>query len=65
MKYNINFENYFKKFNILSIVIFFVSIILIVFKGLNYGIDFKGGTLLEISINNDKIKIGEIRDSLN
>ena len=65
MKYNINFENYFKKFNILSIVIFFVSIILIVFKGLNYGIDFKGGTLLEISLNNDKIKIGEIRDSLN
>ena len=65
MKYNVNFENYFKKFNILSIVIFFVSIILIIFKGLNYGIDFKGGTLLEISLNNDKIKIGEIRDSLN
>ena len=65
MKHNINFESYFKKFNIFSIAVFFFSIILIIFKGLNYGIDFKGGTLLEISLNNDKIKIGDIRDSLN
>ena len=65
MKHNINFESYFKKFNIFSIAVFFLSIILIFFKGLNYGIDFKGGTLLEINLNNDKIKIGDIRDSLN
>ena len=65
MKHNINFESYFKKFNIFSIAVFFFSIILIIFKGLNYGIDFKGGTLLEISLNNDKIKIGDIRNSLN
>ena len=65
MKHNINFESYFKKFNIFSIAVFFLSIILIIFKGLNYGIDFKGGTLLEINLNNDKIKIGDIRNSLN
>ena len=65
MKHNINFESYFKKFNIFSIAVFFLSIILIFFKGLNYGIDFKGGTLLEINLNNDKIKIGDIRNSLN
>ena len=65
MKHNINFESYFKKFNIFSIAVFFLSIILITFKGLNYGVDFKGGTLLEINLNNDKIKIGDIRNSLN
>ena len=65
MKHNINFESYFKKFNIFSLAVFFLSIILIIFKGLNYGIDFKGGTLLEINLNNDKIKIGDIRNSLN
>ena len=65
MKYNLNFENYFKKFNIFSIFVFILSIILISFKGLNYGIDFKGGTLLEIKLDNNNIQIGDIRDSLN
>ena len=29
-----------------------LSIIFIIFKGLNYGIDFKGGTLIELRSNN-------------
>ena len=45
MKYNITFKNYFKKFGIFSIVIFLTSLLLIIFKGLNYGIDFKGELL--------------------
>ena len=45
---NINFVSKFKKANFISIVIFVLSIILITFKGLNYGIDFKGGTLIEL-----------------
>jgi preprotein translocase subunit SecF len=45
---NINFVSKFKKANIISIIIFVLSIILISFKGLNYGIDFKGGTLIEL-----------------
>ncbi len=65
MKHNLNFENYFKRLNIFSIFIFILSIILIFFKGLNYGIDFKGGTLLEIKLNNNNIQIGDIRNSLN
>ncbi len=64
MKYNINFSDYFKKFNIFSLVIFSVSLIFIVFKGLNYGIDFKGGTLIEIRLDNKTIKVSDIRDSL-
>ena len=47
----------------LSIILFILSVIFIAFKGLNYGIDFKGGTLIELrSIN---IDVSSIRNSLN
>ena len=64
MKKNINFSNYFKTANIFSGVIFFISILFIIFKGLNYGIDFKGGTLLEIQVSDKNIKVTEIRSVL-
>ncbi len=60
----LNFSKYFNKFNIFSLVIFSFSIIIIIFKGLNYGIDFKGGTLIELKTSND-IQISDIRFSLN
>ncbi len=63
MKTNINFANFFRKANIFSLLIFSLSIIFIVFKGLNYGIDFKGGTLIELRIVNPNISINEIRSS--
>ena len=44
----INFNNYFKIFNIFSISLILISILLLLFKGLNYGVDFKGGTLIEL-----------------
>ena len=49
---NYNFSSKFKKANIFSIFLFLLSIIFILFKGLNYGIDFKGGTLIELRSNN-------------
>tara|TARA_A100001011_G_scaffold310441_1_gene327072 strand:+ start:3014 stop:3922 length:909 start_codon:yes stop_codon:yes gene_type:complete len=64
MKYNLNFINYFKKFNFLSSILVLISLIFIIFKGLNYGIDFKGGTLIEIRLENKDIKVLDIRDSL-
>ena len=39
----INFNKYTKAFNIFSISLVIFSIILLLFKGLNYGVDFKGG----------------------
>ena len=63
MKTNINFANFFRKANIFSLLIFSLSIIFIVFKGLNYGIDFKGGTLIELRVANPNISINEIRSS--
>ena len=65
MKYNLDFVNYFKKFNIFSLILAIISLIFIIFKGLNYGIDFKGGTLIEVRLENKNIKISDIRDSLN
>ena len=59
---NYNFSSKFKHANIFSLIIFFISIILIVFKGLNYGIDFKGGTLIELRSNNSEASL--IRDVL-
>ena len=59
---NINFSAKFKYANILSLILFSLSIIFIIFKGLNYGIDFKGGTLIELRSNN--IEASSIRDVL-
>ena len=59
---NYNFSSKFKHANIFSVTLFFISIILIVFKGLNYGIDFKGGTLIELRSNNTNASL--IRDVL-
>ena len=61
---NINFVSKFKKANIISIIFFIASLFLIAFKGLNYGIDFKGGTLIELRTENS-INASSIRDSLN
>ena len=65
MNRNINFSAKFKLANILSLFIFTISILFILFKGLNYGIDFKGGTLIELRSNNTNVNISEIRASLN
>ena len=61
----IKFSDYFKISNIISILFFLISILLISFKGLNYGIDFKGGTLFEVQIKDNNTNITIIRDSLN
>jgi preprotein translocase subunit SecF len=64
MHYNYKFSSLFKKANILSLIVFFISLILISFKGLNFGIDFKGGTLIELRIVNKDVKIADIRNTL-
>ena len=63
MTRNINFVSKFRKANIFSLIIFILSIIFIFFKGLNYGIDFKGGTLIELRTDTS-INATVIRDSL-
>ena len=60
----ISFNKYYNFFNIISILLITASILLLVFKGLNFGIDFKGGTLIELRSSDNKINISSLRDSL-
>ena len=59
----IKFTNFYKKLNILSLILIILSVFVLLFKGLNFGVDFKGGTLIEIRTENSKISIAEIRQS--
>ena len=62
-KYNFNFNKYFKIFNLFSISIIVISMLLLIFKGLNYGVDFKGGTLIELRSSDNQITISKLRKS--
>ena len=63
LKSEINFNKHFKIFNIISIVLIILSVFLLLFKGLNYGVDFKGGTLIELRVQDQTIDISSIRQS--
>jgi len=60
---DIKFSNYYKRLNFLSISLVFLSILFLSLKGLNLGVDFKGGTLIEIRTEQSNINISEIRQS--
>ena len=61
----IAFNKHYNKFNILSISLVIISLLLLIFKGLNFGIDFKGGTLIELRSTDSKINVSSLRDNLN
>ena len=61
----INFNKFYKVFNTASTLLVLISLLFLIFKGLNYGIDFKGGTLIELRIDNKNLKISDIRSSIN
>jgi len=61
----IAFNRYYNHFNIVSITLVVISLLFLVFKGLNFGIDFKGGTLIELRSSDSKINVSSLRDNLN
>ena len=61
----ISFNKFYKPFNIISIILIITSLGLLMFKGLNYGVDFKGGTLIELRTDKNSANIAKIRDSFN
>ena len=58
----IAFNKYYNHFNLISTALVICSLVLLVFKGLNFGIDFKGGTLIELRTNETKINVSSLRD---
>ena len=60
---DINFNKYFRLFNVISIFLIIISIIALIYKGLNYGVDFKGGTLIELRVQDRNIDLPTIRKS--
>ncbi len=48
----------------LSIALAIISAVLLMTRGLNYGVDFKGGSLIEIQSKVGDLDIGQLRDKL-
>ena len=61
----IYFNKFYKSFNILSGILIIISLVFLIFKGLNFGVDFKGGTLIELRTDKSSANITKIRDSFN
>ena len=60
---DIKFSYFYRRLNILSLILIILSILVLIFKGLNLGVDFKGGTLIELRTENSTTSIAEIRSS--
>ena len=61
----INFNKFYKLFNYISVILVIISVLLLIFKGLNFGVDFKGGTLIELRITNGQTNVSTLRKSFN
>ena len=64
MNTSYKFSKLFRKAKIFTLFLFSLSIFFIIFKGLNFGIDFKGGTLIELRVQDKNISISDIRSSI-
>jgi preprotein translocase subunit SecF len=70
IKRDIPFMRHALTFNVISLVTFLLAVVFLATKGLNFGIDFRGGTLIEVSYSHpvdfnrlrgaiDKLSLGE------
>ena len=64
MDFNIPFMSYRKIASIFSIILFVVSVLSLSFKGLSLGLDFSGGTLVEVKYE-EAVELEDIRTILN
>ena len=61
----INFNKFYRLFNLISVILVIGSIFILIFKGLNFGVDFKGGTLIELRTTDKLITVSTLRKSFN
>ncbi len=59
---DIKFNKFYKHFGLFSIILVIISLIFLFFKGLNFGVDFKGGTLIEIRLTSSDHSVSKVRD---
>ena len=58
---NVNFVGMFKVAGLLSLILVAGSIIMFFTKGLNYGVDFRGGVEIQVKFN-EKVELGGLRE---
>ena len=63
IKKDIPFMRYALVFNVISVVTFVLAVFFLITKGLNFGVDFTGGTVMEVSYS-QPAGVPKIRDSL-
>ena len=63
-KKRIDFNKHFKIANIFSVCAMIFCLSIFFLKGLNLGIDFKGGTLIEIRSESGDVNIKDLRSSI-
>lgn len=65
MKFNFKVIEHRKKYIIISLIFVVLSLGMIFFKGLNYGIDFSGGNLFQMQYKEKTVTLNEINENLN
>ena len=61
----IKFNKFYRHFGLFSVCLIILSLLFLVFKGLNYGVDFKGGTLIEVRLESSDNSVSKVRDVFN
>jgi len=61
---NIDFVKLFKYFSVFSLILVGGTIVLFFTKGLNYGVDFRGGVEIQVKFE-ESVEAGELREKLN
>lgn len=63
IKHDIPFMSYSKLTTIISLITFIVAVFFLVTKGLNYSVEFTGGTVMEVQYEKG-VEVNQIRDKL-
>jgi len=61
----IEFNKYYKHFGIFSLILIVISLFFLFFKGLNYGVDFSGCSLINIRLDSSDHSVSKVRDVFN
>jgi preprotein translocase subunit SecF len=63
----IPFMKYALVFNVISLITFVLAVLFLALRGLNFGVDFRGGTVIEIAYSHpaDLVRVRSVIDKMN